>query len=158
MDFNLATKKAATKRIKQAVAEPIMARLNRQGHEDEERRSLPARLRRRSSLKSRRSQRGSLESMVRKESPERAQIAKDDVFHEVAGRAWTHCTRSCRSTRPFTTIKSNEMKPMNLQEQVKKLEEQESAINVAYPMTRRVGSSRAKVATRRKSHSSMVGL
>ena len=28
MDFNFATKKAATKRIKQAVAEPIMARLN----------------------------------------------------------------------------------------------------------------------------------
>ena len=28
MDFNLATKKAATKRIKQAVAESIMARLN----------------------------------------------------------------------------------------------------------------------------------
>ena len=28
MDFNLATKKAATKRIKQSVAEPIMARLN----------------------------------------------------------------------------------------------------------------------------------
>ena len=28
MDFNLAPKKAATKRIKQAVAEPIMARLN----------------------------------------------------------------------------------------------------------------------------------
>ena len=27
MDFNLATKKAATKRIKQAVAGPIMARL-----------------------------------------------------------------------------------------------------------------------------------
>ena len=27
MDLNLATKKAATKRIKQAVAEPIMARL-----------------------------------------------------------------------------------------------------------------------------------
>ena len=34
----------------------------------------------------------------------------------------------------FTTIKSNEMKPMNLQEEVKKLEEQESAINVACPM------------------------
>ena len=44
-------------------------------------------LRRRSSLKSRRSQQGSLESMVRKESPERAQRAKDDVFHEVAGTA-----------------------------------------------------------------------
>ena len=28
MDFNLATEKAATKRIKQAVAEPIMARLS----------------------------------------------------------------------------------------------------------------------------------
>ena len=62
MDFNIATKKAD-------VAEPIMARLNsfrpdstrsprsvieergclRQGHEDEERRSLPAPLRRRSS-------------------------------------------------------------------------------------------------------------
>ena len=61
--------------------------------------------------------------MVRKESPERAQRAKDDVFHEVAGRAETHCTRSWRSVRPFKTIKSNEMKPMNLQEEVKKLEE-----------------------------------
>ena len=29
MDLNLATKKAATKRIKQAVAEPIMARLDK---------------------------------------------------------------------------------------------------------------------------------
>ena len=47
----------------------------RQGHEDEERRSLPAQLRRRSSLKSRCSQQGSLKSMVRKESPERAQRA-----------------------------------------------------------------------------------
>ena len=36
--------------------------------------------------------------------------------------------------RPFTTIKNNEMKPMNLQEEVKKVEEQESAINVACPM------------------------
>ena len=27
-----------------------------------------------------------------------------------------HCTRSWRSTRPFTTIKSNEKKPMNLLE------------------------------------------
>ena len=95
----------------------------RQGHEDEETRFLPARLRRRSSLKSRRSQQGSLESMVRKESPERAQRAKDDVFHEVSGRAWTHCKRSWRSTRP-----------------------------------RQVGSSRAKVTTRRKSCSSMVRL
>ena len=34
----------------------------------------------------------------------------------------------------FTTIKSNEMKPMNLQGEVKKLEVQESAINVACPM------------------------
>ena len=72
--------------------------------------------------------------MVRKESPERAQRAKDDVFHEVAGRAQTHCTRSWRSTRPFTAIKSNEMKPMNLQEEVKKLEEQESGINATCPM------------------------
>ena len=45
-----------------------------QGHEDEQRRSLPAQLRR-SSLKSRRSQQGSLESMVRKDSPELAQRA-----------------------------------------------------------------------------------
>ena len=95
MDFNFATKKAATKRIKQAVAEPIMARLEKlQARLDEittkrdgtkedvsdrdtrmKRRSLPARLRRRSSLKSRCSQQGSLESMVRKESPERAQRA-----------------------------------------------------------------------------------
>ena len=59
---------------------------------------------------------------------------QDDVFHEVAGRAWTHCTRSWRSARPFTTVKSNEMKLMNLQEEVKKLEEQESGINVACPM------------------------
>ena len=57
-----------------------------------------------------------------------------DVFHEVARRAQTHCTRSWRSTRPFTTIKGNEMKPMNLQEEVKKLEEQESAVDVACPM------------------------
>ena len=34
----------------------------------------------------------------------------------------------------FTTIKSNEMKPINLQEEVKKLEEQESVVNVACPM------------------------
>ena len=39
--------------------------------------------------------------MVRKESPERAQRAKDDVFHEVAGRAETHCTGSWKSTRPI---------------------------------------------------------
>ena len=32
------------------------------------------------------------------------------------------------------TIKSNEMKPVNLQEEVKKLEEQESAVNAACPM------------------------
>ena len=30
--------------------------------------------------------------------------------------------------------KSNEMKPMNLQEEVKEFEEQESAVNVACPM------------------------
>ena len=41
---------------------------------------------------------------------------KDDVFNEVAGRAWTHYTRSWKSTRPVTTIKSNETVPMNLQE------------------------------------------
>ena len=96
MDFNLATKKAATNRIKQAVAEPIMVRLEQlQARLDEitakrdgtkkdvsdgdsrmnKGRSLPAQLTRRSSLKSRRSQHGSLESMVRKESPERAQRA-----------------------------------------------------------------------------------
>ena len=34
----------------------------------------------------------------------------------------------------FTTIKSKEMKPMNIQVEVKKLEDQESAINVACPM------------------------
>ena len=95
----------------------------------------------------------------KQESPERAQRAEDDVFHEVAGRAQTNCTINWRSTRPFTTIKSSEMKPMNLQEEVKKLEEQESAINVARPWrTMRVGSSRANVTTRRKSHSSMVRL
>ena len=55
------------------------------------------------------------------------------MFHEVAGRAWTHCTRSWRSAEPFTSIKSDEMKPMNLQE-VEKLEEQESAITVSCPM------------------------
>ena len=49
--------------------------------------------------------------MVQKESPERAQRAEDDVFHEAAGRAWTHRTRSWRSTKLFTTIKSNEMMP-----------------------------------------------
>ena len=59
-----------------------------------------------------------------------------------------HCTRNWRSTRPSTTIKSNEMKPMNLQEEVKELEEQ----------TRRVESSLVKVTTRRKSHRSMVRL
>ena len=59
----------------------------RQGHEEEEKVSLPAQLRRRRSFKSLHSQPGSLESMVRNESPERAQRAKDDVFHEVAGRA-----------------------------------------------------------------------
>ena len=36
---------------------------------------------------------------------------QDDVFHEVVGRASTHRTRSWRSTRSFTTIKSNEMEP-----------------------------------------------
>ena len=64
----------------------------------------------------------------------KVQRAKDNVFQEVAGRAWTHCTRNWRSTKLFTTIKSNEMMPINLQEEVKKLEEQESAINVACPM------------------------
>ena len=59
---------------------------------------------------------------------------QDDVFREVAGRAQTHCTRSWRCSRPFTTIKSNEMKPMNLQEEVKKLDEQESAVSVASPI------------------------
>ena len=34
----------------------------------------------------------------------------------------------------MTTIKSNKMKTMNLQEEVKKLQEQESAINVSCPM------------------------
>ena len=115
------------------------ARLNkegciRQGHEDEERRSPPAQLRRRSSFKESAQSTRKLESMVRKESRKRAQRAKDNVFHEVAGRAQAHCTGSWRSTKPFTTIKSNEMKPMNLQEEVGKLEDQESAVNVASPM------------------------
>ena len=35
------------------------------------------------------------------ERKSRAQRAKDDVFHEVAGRAETHCMRSWRSTRPI---------------------------------------------------------
>ena len=85
--------------------------------------------------------------MVRKENEQRAQRAKDDVFHEVMTRSW-------RSTRLVTTIKSNEMKPMNLQDEVKKLEEQESAINVACPM----GDEASWVITRRKSQSSMVRL
>ena len=87
---------------------------------DEERRSLP--LRQRSSSKSRRSQQGSLESLVRKESPERAQRAKDDVFNEVAGRAWPTAREVGEVRGQFTTIKSNEMKPMNLQEEVRKVQ------------------------------------
>ena len=63
------------------------------------------------------------------------------------------------STRPFTTIKSNEMKPMNLQEEVKKLEEQESVVNVACPVEEgAIWASRAMVNTRRKSHRSMLTL
>ena len=76
--------------------------------------------------------------MVRKESPERAQRAT--ILDKM-----TCFTKLLEGLRPtarevgevrgqFTTIKSNEMKPMNLQEEVKKLEEQESAINVACPM------------------------
>ena len=154
MDSNLATKKAATKRIKQAVAEPTMARLHSwarpdeittkrdgtkkgcvsQGHEDEERRSLPARLRRRSSSKSRRSQLGSLESMVRKESPERAQRAtipeKITCFTKLLEGLGPTAREVGEVRGQFTTIKSSETKSMNLQEGVKKLEEQESAINV----------------------------
>ena len=49
---------------------------------------------------------------------------QDDVFH------WTHCTRSWPSTRS----RAMRWEPMNLQEDVKKLEEQESAVNVACPM------------------------
>ena len=62
----------------------------------------------------------------------------DDVFHEVVGGAEAHRTRSWRSTGLFTTIKSNEMMyPMNsLQEEVKKVEEQEGVVNVACPTER----------------------
>ena len=97
--------------------------MSQTGHEDEERRSLPARL-----IKGNGSERKS------RACTESHDSRHDDVFYEVAGSAWTHCTRSWRSTRQFTTIKSNEMKPMNLQEEVKQLEEQESAINVACPI------------------------
>ena len=46
---------------------------------------------------------------------------------------------------PFTTIKSNEMKPMNLPGEEKKFEEQEMRSTSLVPCrTRRVGSSRAK--------------
>ena len=51
------------------------------------------------------------------------------------------------------------MKPMNLQEEVKKLEEQESAINVACPMDDEASwASRAKATTRRISRSPSVKL
>ena len=122
MDFNVATKKAATKRIKQAVADPIMARLNSF-------RPDPTRSPRTVMEQRRMSQTGTRGESVQstrklgvngsEESPERAQRAKEDVFHEVAGRAQTHCTRSWRSTRLFTTINSNEMKPINLQEEAR---------------------------------------
>ena len=51
------------------------------------------------------------------------------------------------------------MKPVNLQEEVKKLEEQESAVNVACPMEDEASwVISAKVTTRRKLRSSMVRL
>ena len=66
MDFKLATKKAATKRIKQAVAEPIMARESAQstrklGVNGSERKSRAC--------------------------AESHDSRQDDVFHDVAGRA-----------------------------------------------------------------------
>ena len=73
--------------------------------------------------------------MVRKESPERAQRATilDKMTKLLEG--FRPAAREVGEVRgQFTAIKSNEMKPMNLQEEVKKLEEQESAINVACPM------------------------
>ena len=140
MDTSFATKKAATNRSSSTRSKRDGKREGclRQGHEDEQRKSLPAKLVLRSSLKSRRSQQGSLESMVRKESPERAQRATtlDKVtcctkLREGLGPTAREVTRS---TKPLTTIKSIEMKPMNLQEEMKKLEEQESAVNVACPV------------------------
>ena len=51
------------------------------------------------------------------------------------------------------------MKPMNLQEEMKKLEEQESAVNVACPMEDEASwVITCKGDTRRKSHSSTVRL
>ena len=76
--------------------------------------------------------------MVWKESPERAQIAtiadKVTCFTKLREGLRPTAREVGGGTRSFTTIKSNEMKPTNIQEEVKKLEEQESAINVACPM------------------------
>ena len=75
--------------------------------------------------------------MVRKESPERAQRATilDKMMCSTKLRKGLDpLHEKWRSTRPFTTIKSNEMMPMNLQEEVSKLEEEERAVNVACPM------------------------
>ena len=76
--------------------------------------------------------------MVRKESPERAQRATtlDQMTRFTKLREGLRPTaRDVGEVRSqFTTIKSNEMKPMNLQEEVKKLEEQESAVNVGCPV------------------------
>ena len=73
--------------------------------------------------------------MVRKESPESAQRATilDKMTCFTEGLRPTG--REVGEVRGlFTTTKSNEMKPMSLQEEAKKLEEQESAVNVACPM------------------------
>ena len=76
--------------------------------------------------------------MLRRESPERAQRAtildKMTCFAKLL-EGPRPTAREVEEVRgQFTTIKSNETKPMNLQEEVKKVEEQESAINVACPM------------------------
>ena len=73
--------------------------------------------------------------MVRKESPERAQRAttldKMTCFTKLQEGLRPTAREVGEVRSQFTTTKSNEMKLMNLQEEVKKLEEQESAINVA---------------------------
>ena len=76
--------------------------------------------------------------MVRKESPERAQRAtildKMTCFTKLQAGLRPTAREVGEVRGQFTMIKSNEMKPMKLQEEVKNLEEQESAVNVACPM------------------------
>ena len=67
----------------------------------------------------------------KEESPVRAQRAT--ILDKVTCFTKLQEGLSWRSTS-FTTIKRNEMKPMIHQEEVKKLEEQESAVNVACPI------------------------